>query len=192
MPYISPRRETFQGWVDHESQLYVGSDLNKTPGNREHFSWTLVSSRCFESYPAGSDRPVLWQWRRQSCQSQSKGRATIELVRIFQRKAPSEVRPIRSCTASMCHLSCWAKDKPTQAMPKKTRRSSSSFATGLEETGDLLPRRPRLRGMGEPASLFRGGAQVGGCAKIFLGSRATAAACSSDDDTGSFVKSECR
>ena len=42
--------------------------------------------------------------------------------------------------------------------------------------------------MGKPASLFGGGAQAGGCAKICL---ATAAACTSDD-IGALVNSECR
>lgn len=42
--------------------------------------------------------------------------------------------------------------------------------------------------MGKPASLFRGDAQAGGCAKICL---ATAAA-STSDDIGGFVNSERR
>lgn len=89
-----------------------------------------------------------------------ENRAEVDLFGSLKQHA-NGVRPIRFCTASMYHLSCSAEDKPTQAMSKKARRSSSTFATGLEETGELSPRRPRLRGMGKPASLFRGGAQVG-------------------------------
>lgn len=62
-----PRGRAFQGWVDHDSQLYVGSDQNKKleTGNIFHGPWfpVVVPSRIPQlmivlSFDCGADEAV--------------------------------------------------------------------------------------------------------------------------------------